>query len=239
MVPTITVGLLDIGCLMIRRGVANAGNGGAAVATSVLTAASRSTVVRTTTAAAKEMGGGIRGSLLLSTNNNHNGVQRGLLHQRWLQTSARLAASGSGRGSAALPSGPTWSVKSLINNNGAAGTADGDTMSAAQVSREDVVRLGKLSHLPVDDADVETLRDGLNQLLDFTRQVQAVDTAGVEPLHTVLDVPLPLRPDIAEEPVADILKNAPQEFERFFVAPLEKHFDGTDEGGVGGGGEGK
>ena len=75
---------------------------------------------------------------------------------------------------------------------------------------------------------VDQLQDGLVQLLDFTRQVQAVNTEGVEPLHTVLDGAMPLRPDVAKEQ-GNILGNAPQEFERFFVAPLEKHFDGAEE----------
>ena len=75
--------------------------------------------------------------------------------QRWLQSSSSPAASGSGggrRGKAALASGPTWSVKSLIHNT------NGGAAAAQEVSREDVVRLGKLSHLPVDDADVSLTR---------------------------------------------------------------------------------
>ena len=90
--------------------------------------------------------------------------------------------------------------------------------------------IGRHHTIATPASKVDELCDGLNQLLDFTRQVQAVDTAGVEPLHTVLEVPLPLRPDVAVQPVADILQNAPQEFERFFVAPLEQHFDGDADG---------
>ena len=75
--------------------------------------------------------------------------------QRWITTSAptrSASTGGGGRGGSVLPSAPTWSVKSLIKSK-ERGSGGSDGMDD-EVTREDVVRLGKLSHLPVDDADV-------------------------------------------------------------------------------------
>jgi aspartyl-tRNA(Asn)/glutamyl-tRNA(Gln) amidotransferase subunit C len=162
---------------------------------------------------------------------------------------ASMPADGKGRLS--IPSAPTWSVSALFKKGKAEG-ADGGGEDIAQaessgagacdvddkgrtpkevanpeVTPADVVRLGKLAHLPVSEEAAEAHRHDLAQLLNFARQVQAVETAGVEPLHSVLDMPMPLRADEAKEG-CDILGNAPQQFERFFVAPKEKHFGELD-----------
>lgn len=57
---------------------------------------------------------------------------------------------------------------------------------------------------------------------------QDVDTTGVEPLDTLLeDAPLKLRDDtpVQRATVDGMLRNAPETFEGFFVAPKELHFE--------------
>jgi hypothetical protein len=85
-----------------------------------------------------------------------------------------------GNGALAIPAAPTWSVSALFNgglaSSGAVGAAGGgagadweeevgvdaaeggpSTLEAtpAEVTTADVVRLGKLAHLPVSDVDAE------------------------------------------------------------------------------------
>lgn len=57
---------------------------------------------------------------------------------------------------------------------------------------------------------------------------QDVDTTGVEPLDTLLeDAPLKLRDDtpVQRATVEGMLRNAPETFEGFYVAPKELHFE--------------
>jgi aspartyl-tRNA(Asn)/glutamyl-tRNA(Gln) amidotransferase subunit C len=60
---------------------------------------------------------------------------------------------------------------------------------------EEVRRIARLARLEISPAEVETTRDQLNGILAFIEQLQAVDTAGVEPMAHAMDIAQRLRPD--------------------------------------------
>ena len=68
----------------------------------------------------------------------------------------------------------------------------------------DIGRIANLARLELTAAQSETMRAQLNGFFDIVEQMNAVDTAGVEPLAhptAVIDhVSLRLRPDVASEP---------------------------------------
>jgi aspartyl-tRNA(Asn)/glutamyl-tRNA(Gln) amidotransferase subunit C len=69
---------------------------------------------------------------------------------------------------------------------------------------EDVTRIANLAKLDMDDAHKETALKELNGILALAEQMQAVDTAGVEPLAQPLaavlgQLPLRLRDDVVTE----------------------------------------
>lgn len=68
----------------------------------------------------------------------------------------------------------------------------------------DIGRIANLARLELSAAQSETMRAQLNGFFDIVEQMNAVDTAGVEPLAhptAVIDhVSLRLRPDVASEP---------------------------------------
>jgi aspartyl-tRNA(Asn)/glutamyl-tRNA(Gln) amidotransferase subunit C len=68
----------------------------------------------------------------------------------------------------------------------------------------DIGRIANLARLELSTAQSETMRAQLNGFFDIVEQMNAVDTAGVEPLAhptAVIDhVSLRLRPDVASEP---------------------------------------
>lgn len=68
----------------------------------------------------------------------------------------------------------------------------------------DIGRIANLARLELSAAQSETMRTQLNGFFDTVEQMNAVDTAGVEPLAhptAVIDhVSLRLRPDVASEP---------------------------------------
>jgi aspartyl-tRNA(Asn)/glutamyl-tRNA(Gln) amidotransferase subunit C len=67
----------------------------------------------------------------------------------------------------------------------------------------DVSRIAHLSRLEISSAESEALLVQLNGFFSIVEQMQAVDTSGVEPLHTPLsaiqEVCLRLRDDVVSE----------------------------------------
>jgi len=64
---------------------------------------------------------------------------------------------------------------------------------------EDVTRIALLSRIELSAAERESTREQLNGILGFIEQLQAVDTAGIEPMAHATDVVQRLRPDIVTE----------------------------------------
>jgi len=89
----------------------------------------------------------------------------------------------------------------------------------------DIGRIANLARLELSAAQSETMRAQLNGFFDIVEQMNAVDTAGVEPLAhptAVIDhVSLRLRPDVASEPNnrEDNQKSAPAVERGLFLVP--------------------
>jgi aspartyl-tRNA(Asn)/glutamyl-tRNA(Gln) amidotransferase subunit C len=59
----------------------------------------------------------------------------------------------------------------------------------------DVAKIAHLARLAIDPEDVPRYATGLGAILDLVAQMQAVDTAGVEPMSHPLHMAQRLRPD--------------------------------------------
>ncbi|MCK0510060.1 Asp-tRNA(Asn)/Glu-tRNA(Gln) amidotransferase subunit GatC [Aromatoleum buckelii] len=68
------------------------------------------------------------------------------------------------------------------------------------LSIEQVRRIATLARIELSDAEAEATRGKLNGIFGLIEQMQAVDTAGVEPMSHPQDVAQRLRPDVATEP---------------------------------------
>jgi aspartyl-tRNA(Asn)/glutamyl-tRNA(Gln) amidotransferase subunit C len=82
----------------------------------------------------------------------------------------------------------------------------------SKLSREDVLKLARLSRLKLTDGEVEKFRDELSDILDFVEILKNVDTAGLKPTSQTTGLKNVMRKD---EPLdygyktEDLLKNAP------------------------------
>ena len=56
------------------------------------------------------------------------------------------------------------------------------------LTQEDVSRIALLSRIELSPAEREATREQLNGILGFIEQLQAVDTAGIEPMAHAVDV---------------------------------------------------
>ena len=84
-----------------------------------------------------------------------------------------------------------------------------------------VEKVARLARLKITDEEAEKYGAQLSNIINFVEQLQEVDTDNVEPLASVVDIKLRLREDeITDGGIQkDVLANAPEELEGFFVVP--------------------
>lgn len=68
------------------------------------------------------------------------------------------------------------------------------------LDRSEVEKIAHLARLAVSEAEAESLSRDLSRILDFVAQMDAVDTAGVQPMAHPLGMAQRLRPDEVSEP---------------------------------------
>ena len=89
------------------------------------------------------------------------------------------------------------------------------------VDRDTVKRVARLARIRVGDDEAEALRGELNAILGFVEQLNEVDVTGVEPMTSVLPMPMKKREDRVTDggKADDILANAPATDGRYFLVP--------------------
>jgi aspartyl-tRNA(Asn)/glutamyl-tRNA(Gln) amidotransferase subunit C len=73
----------------------------------------------------------------------------------------------------------------------------------------------------VDEDQVAAMESELNALLAWVEQLAEVDVEGVPPMTSVVEQHLKMREDVVTDGgyAADLMKNAPQSEDHFFVVP--------------------
>ena len=84
-----------------------------------------------------------------------------------------------------------------------------------------IKHISKLSRISVDEKRAEKLADDLNSIFDFIEKLNKLKTDNVEPLTSVAETTLKLRPDeVKSKNIREqIVKNSPEENEDYFVVP--------------------
>ena len=84
-----------------------------------------------------------------------------------------------------------------------------------------VRKVARLARLKVTDEEVARYVPQLSNIMQFVEQLGELETDNVEPLASVADIELRLRKDeVTDGNIADqVLANAPEEMEDFFVVP--------------------
>jgi aspartyl-tRNA(Asn)/glutamyl-tRNA(Gln) amidotransferase subunit C len=67
------------------------------------------------------------------------------------------------------------------------------------LSTQDVEKIARLARLAATDQEIETARAQLSGIFDLIADMQAVDTAGIEPMSHAQDVSQRLREDAVTE----------------------------------------
>jgi aspartyl-tRNA(Asn)/glutamyl-tRNA(Gln) amidotransferase subunit C len=87
----------------------------------------------------------------------------------------------------------------------------------AKISREEVLKIAKISALEVHEHEIESLQKQLESVLSYAERVQEVSAEQQEPSVQNVNV---FRDDLVQSADASaILKRAPEREEDFFVVP--------------------
>ena len=89
------------------------------------------------------------------------------------------------------------------------------------VDRATVRRIARLARLATTEAEEARLEKELSGILDWVAQLDEIDTGNVEPMTRVAAMTMKKRKDEVTDGfcAADILKNAPQADDGYFVVP--------------------
>ena len=84
-----------------------------------------------------------------------------------------------------------------------------------------VRKVARLARIAEPDDRIEQLAKELNGIMAWIEQLGEVDTDGVEPMASSVDLKLPMREDVVTEggDPARVLANAPLARNNFFVVP--------------------
>jgi aspartyl-tRNA(Asn)/glutamyl-tRNA(Gln) amidotransferase subunit C len=90
-----------------------------------------------------------------------------------------------------------------------------------QVDEATVRRIARLARIKVTDEEAKALEGELSGILDWVKQLEEVDTKGVEPMTRVVAMTLKQQPDVVTDGgiADDVVANAPAREGHFFVVP--------------------
>jgi aspartyl-tRNA(Asn)/glutamyl-tRNA(Gln) amidotransferase subunit C len=94
-------------------------------------------------------------------------------------------------------------------------------MKRQHLSKKEVEHIAWLAHIELSDKEKALFTEQFNEILDYFKKIDEVDTEGVEPTYHVLDLKNVSRTDETTPslPIEEALKNAPKKEKKFIKAP--------------------
>ena len=94
-------------------------------------------------------------------------------------------------------------------------------MKRQQLSKKDVEHVAWLAHIELSDKEKTLVTEQLNEILEYFKKIDAVDTKGVEPTYHVLDLNNVSRADEIKSSLTteEALRNVPKKEKKFLKAP--------------------
>ncbi len=89
------------------------------------------------------------------------------------------------------------------------------------VDKATVARIAKLARIRVPEDQQDALAGELSNILGWIEQLNELDTEGVEPMPSVVEITLPRREDrVTDGDCAEaVVRNAPEEAHGFYAVP--------------------
>ena len=94
-------------------------------------------------------------------------------------------------------------------------------MKRQRLSKKEVEHIAWLAHIELSDQEKALFTEQFNEILDYFKKIDNVDTEGVEPTYNVLDLKNVSRTDETTPslPIEEALRNAPKKEKKFIKAP--------------------
>lgn len=89
------------------------------------------------------------------------------------------------------------------------------------ITRAEVLRMAKLAQLKLTEEEIQLFQEQLGRILDYFKELEQLDTAGVRPMQHVFDLHNVWRADEPRPSVSPsaALRNAPQRRDDYFEVP--------------------
>ena len=90
-----------------------------------------------------------------------------------------------------------------------------------KIDKNTILKIAKLTRVKINNNEIVELSNQLSSILDWVEQLNEVNTDNIEPLTNVSMSELPLREDKEniDDKSGDVLTNAPEKLENYFVVP--------------------
>ena len=90
-----------------------------------------------------------------------------------------------------------------------------------KIDKNTTLKIAKLCRVRIEEHEIEDLSLQLSSILEWVEQLNEVNTDQVKPLSNVSMADLPLREDKEniEDKSNEVLSNAPEKLENYFVVP--------------------
>jgi aspartyl-tRNA(Asn)/glutamyl-tRNA(Gln) amidotransferase subunit C len=88
----------------------------------------------------------------------------------------------------------------------------------AKLTREDILKLARLSRLKLADKEIEEFQSEISEILNYVDLLKDVDVAGLKPTYQVTGLTNVTRPDEVKDygiTQAELLKNVPAKEKRY------------------------
>ena len=94
-------------------------------------------------------------------------------------------------------------------------------MKKQYLSKKEVEHIAWLAHIEISDKEKILFTEQFNEILEFFKKIDAIDTRNVEPTYHVLNLNNVFRKDKITPSLSpkEALKNAPKKEKKFFKAP--------------------
>src|SRR4030042_1431975 len=94
-------------------------------------------------------------------------------------------------------------------------------MGTKKLTEKDTEHVAMLARIQLTPEEIKSFTQQLNNILDYFKKLEEIDTSAVEPTYHILDLVNVTRPDKVTPslPVDEVLANAPKKQENYFKAP--------------------
>jgi aspartyl-tRNA(Asn)/glutamyl-tRNA(Gln) amidotransferase subunit C len=94
-------------------------------------------------------------------------------------------------------------------------------MKRRHLSKQEVEHVAWLAHIELSEKEKTLFTEQFNEILNYFKKIDEVDTKGVEPTYHVLDLTNVYRKDKTKPSLRteEALKNAPKKEKKFLKAP--------------------